>query len=140
MHAQRHRQGYVFLVTVLIIGIVAVLIVSSLLFIATNAARTGLTLETSGRALNFASTCMESALLSLHTDGAYAGNETQTFTYGSCRVLAVGGSGNGQRTICTEGLSGSTTRRLEVTISRIIPSIRVVSWQEVPSFTLCTGS
>lgn len=135
--AEPRRGGYILLVTVLVTGAVAVAVVSALLFLGTNASRMEITMEQSARAMAYARTCMESALLSLTQDGSYAGSGTQVFTYGTCRTLPVGGSGNAERTVCAEGVSGLTTRRIEASLSRILPTTQFSAMREVSDFTLC---
>jgi hypothetical protein len=133
-----HRQGYILLVTILVAGAVGVAIATSLLFLATNAGRMGLTIEQSSRALAYANTCMENALAALVADGSYAGNATTTFTNGTCRIYNVGGSGNADRTVCVEGVSGSATRYVEANLSRVLPTPLFSIFRETPAITLCT--
>ena len=142
----RHRRGlasakpgYIMLVTVLIVGAVATAVVASLLFIATNSARTALTLERSALAETYGMTCMETALSALFANGSYAGNVTQTYSRGSCEILAIGGSGNENRTVCVEAISSDVTRKWEASVSRILPSIRFSIFREIPEFTLCAS-
>lgn len=138
MPASRHRRGYILLVTILVAGAVGVVIATSLLFLATNAGRMGLTIEQSGRALAYANTCMENALAALTADGTYAGNETTTFSNGSCHIYAIGGSGNASRHVCVRGASGSATRYLEATLSRVLPTAQFSVFRETPAITLCS--
>lgn len=133
----RARDGYVFLVSVLAVGAIATAVVATLLLAATSISRNRLTLEEAARALARSQTCVERALRMLRIDGAYSGNETLALASGSCTVRAVGGVGNTDRVVCVEGVSGSVTRRLEVDVERIYPTLRIRQWQEVSSFSLC---
>jgi hypothetical protein len=132
------RPGYILLVTILVAGAVAIAIATSLLFLATNAGRMGLTIEQSSRALAYANTCMENALAALTADGTYAGDTSMLFSQGSCTIHAVGGSGNADRTICVDGASGAATRHLEATLSRVLPTAQFSIFRETPAITLCT--
>lgn len=134
------RGGYVFLVTVLIVGAVATTVVSSFLLLATTSMRTTLLFEQSAQALASAQTCIERALRELRLDGGYAGNVVSSLSSSSCRILPIAGEGNEDRSVCTEGRSGSAVRRLEVMISDILPSTSISSWREVPAFTLCPST
>ncbi|TSC80549.1 MAG: Uncharacterized protein G01um101425_203 [Candidatus Peregrinibacteria bacterium Gr01-1014_25] len=137
MMLTRARDGYVFLVSVLAVGAIAIAVVATLLLAATSISRNRLTLEESARALAHSQTCAEHVLRKLRIDAAYSGNETLTLTSGSCTVRSVGGVGNTDRTVCVEGVSGSVTRRLEIDVERVYPSMRVRQWQEVSAFSLC---
>ncbi len=133
------RGGYVFLITVLIIGAISIAVASSMLLLATTAARTALVHQQSTQALAYADTCAERALRELRSDGSYAGSETVTFGDDNCRILSITGSGNENRGVCTEGKSGSVTRRLEIVIDEIIPLVIINSWKEVGNFSLCSS-
>lgn len=137
MSTAASRPGYAFLVTVLIIGAVSTAVVTSLLLLATSSVKSTLSLQQSAGAFSYARTCAERAIRSMRADGNYGGNETVSFSDGSCRVLTVGGIGNGQRTLCTEGTVGGVTRRVEIVLGQLLPSASVLLWREVADFTLC---
>ncbi len=94
-------------------------------------------LERSGKAFAHAMTCAENGLLELFENNAYSGGEVLEFEDGSCRILRTGGMGNENRTLCAEGRSGSSVRRMEIVIDRILPSIQVYAWQETDNFSFC---
>jgi hypothetical protein len=131
------RGGYVFLITVLLVGAIAIAVVTSLLFLATNTARSALTLQQSSLSHSYAVSCAELALRSLRTSANYAGDETVSMPHGTCKIYDVQGSGYENLAVCVEGVSGSTTRRMELTVASVLPSVSVSSWQEVPVITLC---
>ncbi len=132
------RPGYAFLVTVLLIGAVASTVVASLLLLAAGTAKNSLAVQESAGALDNARSCAERALYLLRSDGSYAGGDTLSFTLGTCRILTVGGEGNAARTLCVEGTVGEATRRLEIEIGQLIPTVSISSWREVPTFSLCS--
>lgn len=131
------RPGYVFLVTVLVIGVIATVTATSLMLLGWAAEQNGLLVSQSAQAFEYAQTCSERALKNLRDDPAYAGSGTIQFDSGSCTIHAIGGQGNDERTICSEGASGGNIRRLEIRITRLYPSILVRSWREVGSFSIC---
>jgi hypothetical protein len=98
----------------------------------------GSTVEQSEQARSLSQTCAERALRSLWEDSEYSGGEELTFTEGECSILPVGGSGNENRSVCTEGRVGRTIRRFEILLQRILPSIQVSAWREVERFTACS--
>jgi len=133
-----NRRGYIFLLSVIMIGAVAVATLSSLLLIGVGSMQIGYTVRQSEQARSLAQTCAERALRSLWEDTAYAGVEEFTFDEGQCDILQVGGSGNENRSICAEGRVGSTVRRYEILLERTLPSIQVSAWREVDQFSVCS--
>jgi hypothetical protein len=131
------RSGYVFLISVLVIGAIASATSVSLLLLGWAAEQSGLLLVHSAQAYEYAQTCAERTMHSLRRDLNYSGDETFAFDYGSCAVALIGGSGNEDRTVCVSGSSGDSTRRLQVQVARLYPSVMIESWQEVSAFTLC---
>ena len=132
------HNGYIFLLSVLVVGTISLAITTSVLLLSTSAARTGISLKHSGESLALAQACAEYALFELRSDSSYGGSEILNIGSGTCEVLIVGGTGNENRTICTEGIRGDTARRLEILIARLLPSVTIISWQEVTSFTSCS--
>ncbi len=131
------RPGFVFLIAALIIGVIVSGMTISLILLGLGAQQSGLTVFQSAQAYENAQTCAERALRSLRLDLSYDGGEAFTLTNGSCSVARTGGSGNWDRTLCVEGISGRTTRRMEIGIKRMYPDVRIISWKEVDSFSLC---
>ncbi len=84
-----------------------------------------------------AQACAEYALKELRKDPSYAGNDIMSLGTGSCEILPVGGIGNNNRLICTEGQVGDVFRRLEIVVRDVLPKVKISSWQEVSLFTLC---
>lgn len=132
------QPGYIYLLSVLVVGTIAIAITASVLLLSTSAASTGISLQQSSEALALAQSCADHAMLKLRSDSGYAGNETLVLGNGTCNILAIGGIENENRTLCTEGLRGDTARRLEILIERILPSVTVYSWQEVTAFISCS--
>ena len=132
------RGGYVFLISVLFVSAVAVSVLGSYLMLSIAAMENGVTFQSSTQALENAQTCAERGLMSLFLANGYTGAETLALSEGSCEILQPGGFGNDNRTLCLEGISGSHTRRIEIVLERLLPSIQVYSWQEVATITSCS--
>lgn len=131
-----HRPGYIFLITVLVIGAIATTAAVSLILLGIAAEQSGATVQQSAQALEMAQTCAERALRSLRADITYDGGETVTLDPGgTCTIHPIGGSGNDERTLCIEGLSGNALRRLEIAIADLYPRIRIDDWREVAEFS-----
>ncbi|MDD5041081.1 MAG: hypothetical protein PHX87_00155 [Candidatus Peribacteraceae bacterium] len=133
-----NRPGYIFLLSVIMVGAIAVATLSSLLMIGVGSMQIGFTVRQSEQARSLSQTCVERALRSLWEDTAYAGNEEFTFDEGVCDILRIGGSGNENRSVCAEGRVGPTVRRYEILLDRVLPSIQVATWREVDQFTVCS--
>ncbi len=132
------RPGYIFLLSVLFISAITLSVIGSYLLLSIAAVQNGMTLQESAQTLEYANTCAERGLMSLLLDSGYVGSENFTFENGECTILRIGGFGNQNRTLCTEGKSGSHTRRMEIVIKRLLPSIEMYSWQEVATITACS--
>lgn len=131
------HEGYILLLSVLFVGAISLAVVGSLMLFSIASQKSGLSLKQSAQALANAQTCIEHGLLELFENNSYDGDETITIGEDSCYILTVGGSGNTNRSLCAEGMSGKTTRRLEVVIEEILPSIEIYAWQEVTLFSSC---
>lgn len=131
------RDGYVFLISAIVIGAIGVVSTVSLLVLGWAAEQNGQTIVKSNQALELANTCLDRAILALQENANYRGGDMVDFPYGTCRVYPMEGTGN-RRGICVEGQVDGTTRRLQVVLSAIFPSITVRNWDDVSCCTLST--
>lgn len=129
-----YYNGYVALVSVLIVGIVALSITTSVILLGLGSSRTGFVLEQTEQARGLATACAERALDKLRKDLNYTGNETITLGQGSCQIRPVLGSGNTNRTIETTGTVGTIVKKVKVIIAQVTPQTQLTSWQEVNDF------
>lgn len=132
------QAGYVLLLSTLFVGAISMIILTSVLMLGTNSGLVHFSVQQSARAVSAAEACAEIGLESLRSNPSYGGNE---FYYPetdvSCEILPIGGTGNTNRLLCTEGVVGATTRRLEIIVSKLYPKMQIASWQEVSTFSLC---
>jgi len=131
------RKGYVFLLSVLVIGTIVAATTVSLLILGGAAERTAVSFMQSIQALENARICVERGLYELRADPTYTGEETFVLDGGSCELQPIGGAGNGPHTLCALGSNGGSLRRIEVRASTILPRVTVDVWREVSSFSLC---
>lgn len=131
------HPGYIFLVSVLMIGVISSTTLLSLLLLGWAAEQNGQLSVQSQQSLEYMQTCAERSIRSLRLDPTYTGEERYRFGSDSCYIRVIGGSGNNDRTICLEGLSGNVTRRMEIRVSALFPSVVIRSWQEVSAFSYC---
>lgn len=137
------RSGYILLISILVTGVIASAVVSSLLLLGLSANQGSLSIQQSSQSMALAQACADYGLLQLFnnpgssTGGGYTGNETLTFPEGTCKVLPVSGNASGYRFVCLESQVSNVTRRLELIVSQVRPTMKVYSWQEVLTFSLC---
>lgn len=138
VHVSAKNRGFVLLLSTMFVGAIASIILTSVLLLGTNSGLVHFSVQQSAKALAAAHACAEVALQTLRNNPGYEGNQ---FLYPSanesCEILPIGGTGNANRLLCTEGQAGDTIRRLEIVINTIYPQITVASWQEVSIFSLC---
>lgn len=137
MILSRSRDGYAFLITVLVIGVMATATATSLMLLGWAAEQNGFLIERSAQAEQYARGCIERTIRRLRIEPTYAGGETVAFAKGSCTVRPVAGDGANDRRVCVEGVSGKSTRRFQVAIAEIFPQVKTSSFAEVADFTLC---
>ena len=132
------RGGYIFLISVLTIGSIAAATAVSMILLGLASQQNSAALVESTQAEQYAQTCIERALQSLRSDPHYIGEQTFTFSRGTCRLYSIGGADNEARTICAEGVTGVSTRRMEVKVAKLLPSTLIDTWREVLAFSLCS--
>ncbi len=132
------KPGYILLITVVIIGAISSAILASLLLLGNSSSVVSFSIHQSANAEAYSQACAEYALQKLRNDPNYSGNETKIFASGTCDILPIGGIGNENRLLCTEGVSGDAVRRLQIIIERVLPKVRIGTFEEVPVFTLCS--
>lgn len=131
------RKGYVFLVTVLMVGAISSATLLSMLLLGWAAEQNGALAAHVQQALEHTHTCVERTLRNLRRDPSYTGEEVLRFGTDTCEIRVIGGSGNMNRTVCVKAVSTNVTRRVQLRINRLFPTVEIGSWQEVSSFTLC---
>lgn len=127
-----NNNGFVALIAVLVLSAVGVSVGISLILLGLGSSRSSFALEQSNHAKALANACAEEALLKLKQNLSYAGNETLTFTSGTCQIQDVKGTGP-NRIIKTTGTVGTIIRKVAVKV-KISPSFELTSWQEVADF------
>ncbi len=130
----RYQEGYVALLTVLVLAAVMVLFLTSGLFRATGVATVRIQEEASERAHAAATACAEYALYELLNSTSYAGGELLNVSDDTCYVLSVGGTGNTDRTVQTTSTVLGITRKIQVDVATVQPALSITAWQDVINF------
>ncbi|MBI1812968.1 hypothetical protein HYR82_04295 [Candidatus Peregrinibacteria bacterium] len=138
MNAFRPRAGYMFLMSVLFIGAIALSSLLTLMILGWAAEQGGLTYSQSQQALNYARSCAEYALQSLRADSTYAGSGALSFTGGACKIFGIDGAGSENRTICTEGDVATLVKLMRISATKLFPSTYITSFTELYTGSGCT--
>ena len=127
------NQGYIVLITVLLIGAVGAAIAVSVIWLGLGRSKSSFALEQSNQAKALANACSEEALQQIRDVTAFTGTGSLTLGQGTCSYTVTLGIGE-NRTITSSGTVGTIIRKVNVIISAINPTITVTSWQEVADF------
>jgi hypothetical protein len=128
------NNGYVLLLSVLVVGAIGATVAVSLLVLGVISSKTTLAAQQSVQARALADTCAHEAIERLSRDDTYPAGDTITLSTGTCTVDALDGTGTTNRTVQTTGEVGTVTRRVEVTIGDLDFPMVVDSWEEVGDF------
>lgn len=127
-------EGYIALISVLIISAIAILIASSANLISISESNMSLQESKGWEAFYLATACAEDALMKLKDNLNYPGNETLTFDTGTCTISPLEGEGNEDRIIKVSAAAYNQTRKIKIRIKRVNPDMEISSWQEVRYF------
>lgn len=130
----KNEQGYIVLISVLIILALVVLIASSANLISISESRMGLQESQTWQAYYLAGACAEDTLMKLKDNLDYMGNETLTFGDDSCFIELVEGAGNNDRLVKVSGTVNNQIRKIKIEINQVRPGMEIKSWSEVPEF------
>ena len=126
----RRQGGYVALISVLILGAIAIAVASALLLTGTDTQREVLAYQRSAQARNLAYACIEEGLQQLHDSSSFTGTNTVTLATGGCTYTVTNAGGSTRIVDATSTISGVVRKaRAYVTINA--SSISITSWQDV---------
>ena len=124
---QSAKRGYVALMTVIILSVVATVVATSLVLLGLGYSRTALSESQSAMAKSAADACAEDALRQIRLVSSFGGNGGLTLTNATCTYVV---SSNATGSVIAIGYSGNITRRVTIDISARIPNIAFTKWQE----------
>lgn len=128
------EEGYIALISVVIISALIILVASSANLISINESNMGLIEKQSWEAFYLANACGEEALIKLKEDLKYKGDETLTFDNGTCTILKGTRGGNKNRVIEVLASVHNIVRKIKIEINQVNPEIDIKSWLEVADF------
>ena len=125
--------GFATLAGILMVGAIGAATATLVLFFGSDFSRSVLSAQQSYEAKALARACADSALLEIHDNISYTGFGNLVLSQGSCEY-AITVTGPTGRLIQSSGTVGEVTRNIEISISRLMPTISISSWQDVDEF------
>lgn len=124
------EQGYVTLLSVLILGTVATAVATALLVAGADANRETLIVQQSTQARGYVDACVEDALQQIHDNTSFTGTDGLVLGQGTCSYT-VASTGATTRTIATAATVGGVTRKAMIYVTMTSSTISITTWQEV---------
>ena len=115
------KNGYVSLISVIIIGAIVLAAVLSLTFISLQQSAGMIERTRTLRNYYLANACANEALVKLQKDSNYTGNETITIDDYSCSIENISGSGNSGRIIIASSQIVNQQKKIEIIIDQLRP-------------------
>lgn len=128
------KEGFIALISILIIGAVVLIISLGLLSRSYDETTMGFGEQESYRALSLANLCAELALIKLQSILNYAGGESIIEGGDSCDILAIEGMGNLDRTVKAQSTISKYSKKVKIEVSQISPVLKITSWEEISDF------
>lgn len=130
----RSQKAYIALISILIIGAVALSVAISSAILAVGQGRNGLLAQNLTEAKSLANACAEKALMDLKENENYSGNETVNLGSGQCQINQIENLGGQARMVKVSGRVNQATKKIKINISQINPTMIFTSWLEVDNF------
>ena len=124
-----NNEGYITLISVLILGAAGLVIVISLALLSLGSSRSSLALEQSNQAQALADTCAEMALQYIWDWDANIGTDNLNLGQGSCTYTIT--SETVPKVITASGTVGNIVKKVLITVDNLHPYVHLSSWQEV---------
>ena len=128
-----NENGYITLMSVLVVGAVGVAIAVSLILFGLSSSRSSFAIEQSNQTKSLANACAEEALQQIRDSTSFEGAGNLSFGQGSCAYTVTKLTGQ-NREIESIGTVGTIVRKVKINIDAVNPQINIVSWQEVVDF------
>lgn len=124
---KRTEYGYISLISTLVIGAVASVVVLTMLWLSIVGAQNNQIRKDGFESRVVADACSEYALQQIRNDGNITGTGTLNIGNGSCSYTITTGGGE-SRTIESQGVVGETEVNSVITITAIYPLIQIANW------------
>lgn len=125
-----NRDGFVALVSVLVLGAVGLDLAVSLLMLGLDTGRTALAYTQAVQASGLASACADAGLSELKAAVACEADGNLQFGSGTCEFTAAVGGGYACQLTAT-GTVENVVRHMQVNLSQVDPSLTVANWRQI---------
>lgn len=132
VYATKNQNGFVTLLSVILVGAVGLAVGTSLLLTSIDNSRTLNSLEKSYISRELANLCGEEALERIRRNSSFLGSGNIATSQGTCD-FTVTDEGGTTRKIDSLGTSDTTIRKVLINLDQVSP-INITSWQEVADF------
>lgn len=123
-------EGYITLISVLVVGAVGIAITLSMLLLGLGSSRTSFAIDQSNQAKSLANGCAEEAMQQIRDSSPFTGSGNLALGQETC-AYTITSQGGQNRTINAFGTVGTIVRKVKIIINKINSTIQVVSWQEI---------
>jgi hypothetical protein len=129
INMKKEQQGYIAIITTLIIAGFVIALLTSFPLTATDSLRSYLSLKKGMDSRMIANSCAEIALLKLQRDLTYEG-ENLSLDEGSC-IIDIEETGDSERTITVEANLDQYIYNLEIEVKLFGRSVGIISWEAI---------
>lgn len=126
----RRSDGYVALITVLVVGAAGLAIALSVLMSGIGASESGLVTQQAAQARGLSAACAEEALAVWRTNPAFTGTAGMTMGTGTCTYTVTRTASN-TLMLDSTGTVNDVVRKTKIYATIGTSSISITSWQEV---------
>jgi hypothetical protein len=127
---QHYANGYILLISVVIVGAIATSIAVALLFLGSADSKNAISHLNSDKAKASANACAEEALEQLRSNTGFVGANVVALNGGNCSYTVVN-TGVNSRSVTVSSTVDGIVRRVGISVTALNPKITAV-WQEVP--------
>jgi hypothetical protein len=127
------KRGFITILSVVLIGAVAVALTTAVLYMSTNNLVVDREANDSLVARHYAESCGQIALQGLRDNQNFSGTTSYAFLEGGCSAY-IENLGGGVANISAMGTSSLAVRKVKISTSALRPDIIISSWQEVADF------
>jgi hypothetical protein len=134
MQFMKNKNGYVALISVLILGVLLLSILLSFAFRSIGGSKMVFSLENAHQARSMASLCANMALKKFTNDLYYAGGDSYAVENGNCDIVSVEDGIDVAKIIKVKGVAGEHVANIQIEIQELTDKIYIKSFDYVENF------
>jgi len=123
------KEGYITLISVLVVGVISLSISASLLISGLNSTQIAMTNIKSKQVENLLNVCVEESLYEIREDASFIGVNTLSRGDGTCTYDVIDQGGENREIIISAQEDG-IVKKVTININQIDPVIKISSWNE----------